>query len=100
MYKKIAKKVMATVAVAALAFAPMIASATTVSVSGGTWSYGVGSTVWSKYLHPSKIHGSSVVNGNGITDTDYNVAAGKTSSASTTAVSNKVDHAYYCVGAR
>jgi len=69
---KISKRAGALLAVVCLSMGTLVAAATTVSVGGGTWSYGVGSTVWSNYHHPSKIHGSSVVNGNGVTDTDYN----------------------------
>ena len=83
-----------------LTMGTVFASATSISVEGGTWSYGVGNTVWSKYYHPKKIHGSSVINGNGFTDTDYNRKAGETSSASLQAVNGVTDHAYYCIGKR
>ncbi|MGL5824580.1 MAG: lactococcin 972 family bacteriocin [Nocardioides sp.] len=32
---------------------------------GGTWSYGVGSEVYSHYHHPSRTHRASVINGYG-----------------------------------
>ena len=97
---KISKRAGALLAVVCLSMGTLVAAATTFSVGGGTWSYGVGSTVWSNYHHPSKIHGSSVVNGNGVTDTDYNRQPGETSHASATAVDGKTDHAYYCIGQR
>lgn len=82
-----------------------LASAKTVSAGGGTWSYGTtglfgGGTVYSKYLHNSEVHGSSVINANGVMDTDYNRRAGVQSNASTAAVAFKTDHSYYCKGWR
>ena len=38
-----------------------VVGSSTVGVAGGTWSYGTNSTiVWSRYLHPTRYHGSSV----------------------------------------
>jgi lactococcin 972 family bacteriocin len=46
------------IAISLAAAAP--AFATTESVGGGTWKYGVGFTNWSDYHHPTKNHRSSV----------------------------------------
>ena len=42
---KISKRAGALLAVVCLSMGTLVAAATTVSVGGGTWSYGVGSTV-------------------------------------------------------
>lgn len=50
----------ATMLCALAAIAPV--SAAVVSVSGGTWNYGVDDKqVWSNYYHASKVHKSSVI---------------------------------------
>lgn len=73
--------------------------ANAVSVEGGEWNYGVNSVVFSNYYHPSQIHGSSVINGDGLKVTDYNKAAGKTSYASAKAARSG-NQAFYCIGRR
>ncbi len=50
------------------------ASATVVSVGGGTWDYGASATdVWSYYNHASKTHKSSVVNSRGTKTSGWKV---------------------------
>lgn len=68
-------------------------------VEGGTWDHGVSSTVWSQYLHNSKEHGSSAMNGDGNMDKDYNVRPGRASYASVKATKHG-NKAYYCIGHR
>lgn len=104
MKKKLISSVITIFAIA-ICVGTSLVSAKTVSAGGGTWSYGTtglfgGGTVYSYYLHNSEVHGSSVINANGVKDEDYNVEAGKQSRADTTAVAFKTDHSYYCKGYR
>lgn len=72
-----------------------------VDVEGGTWDYGfdgfLDNWLYSKYYHPTEIHGSSVLGDAFVTD--YNKFPKEWSNANTPAaiVNN---HAYYCVGYR
>ncbi len=69
-------------------------------IDGGTWDYGYKNlhfTIYSKYNHPTQIHGSSV--DGAFFDSDYNVKKGKWSSASTDAALSG-NHCYYCLGKR
>lgn len=60
------KKTMKRAAIATLVAAGIaggaagVASAATVNIGGGTWTYGVGANVYSNYYHGSVCHGSSV----------------------------------------
>ncbi|MCR6514421.1 MAG: lactococcin 972 family bacteriocin [Clostridium sp.] len=92
------QKFIAIALMSILAVGTVTGLAKTVQVGGGTWNYGTGSgRVYSEYYHASEIHGSSVVNGNGVKDTDYNRAKGQWSDASTSSTW-KVDNSYYHVG--
>lgn len=73
------KAIPAKIAAIALC-ASMVVSATTVSVSGGTWNYGSNAlNVWSRYYHPTSDHHSTC---KGIlTSYSGKVAAGVTSDA-------------------
>lgn len=76
------------------------ALATKYPKEGGKWNYGTtgpngGGTVYSNYYHPKKSHGSTVVNANKVTNRSPVAAKGKWSNASTTAIPNQVDRAYY-----
>lgn len=70
-----------------------------VATEGGTWDYGVSSNVWSTYNHPKEIHGSSVRNGDGQTDYDYNEPATTPAESSIYATKHN-NKAYYNKGYR
>lgn len=93
------KRILAATLLCTMALGGTAAYAQTKSVGGGTWTYGVNSSVYSEYEHNSKEHGSSVRNGNNQMDTDYNEPAGSTASASISATSSG-NQSYYCTGHR
>lgn len=52
------------------------------SAEGGSWSWGVANAkVYSHYTHPTRVHGSSVKNGDDVLRRSSLVAKGKTASA-------------------
>lgn len=69
-------------------------------VGGGKWEHGTtggngGGTVYSNYYHGGASHGSSVENCDGVVDRSPTVGGGSWSNASTYAVPNCADQAYW-----
>lgn len=91
--RRILATAIATVAVTGGLAAPALA--TTTNVGGGTWSYGTSSSsVYSNYLHPTRLHGSSVKRGDTVFRSNC-AAAGTWAKASASKSWYQVDYSYY-----